>query len=86
MAYVYIVECKDGTLYTGYAVDLKKRMAEHNRGAGAKYTRARLPVLLRYAEVCTDKSAAMRREHAIKKLTRDQKQELIKTVCVLSQE
>lgn len=83
MTYVYIIECRDGTLYTGYAVDLKKRLAEHNRGEGAKYTRGRAPVTLRYAEICLDKSAALRREYMIKRLSRPQKEELIRSVCLL---
>lgn len=75
--YTYIVECADGTLYTGYAADLDKRLETHNRGAGAKYTRNRLPVTLRYHENFETKSEAMRREHAIKKLTRSAKMILI---------
>lgn len=84
MTYVYIVECKDGTLYTGYAVDLWRRMDEHNKGEGAKYTRGRGPIRLRYAEVCLDKSCAMRREHAIKRLSRRRKEQLIRSVCLLA--
>jgi putative endonuclease len=83
MTYVYIIECNDGTLYTGYAVDLKKRLAEHNRGEGAKYTRGRGPIQLRYAEVCLDKSSAMRREHRIKQLSRQHKEDLIRSICLL---
>ncbi|GAX91564.1 GIY-YIG nuclease family protein [Effusibacillus lacus] len=86
MNYVYIVQCKDGTLYTGYAVDIKKRLEEHNKGGGAKYTRGRGPVRLRYIEVCTDKSTALRREHAIKKMDRRQKEALIQSICLLGKD
>lgn len=82
-AYVYIIQCRDGTLYTGYAVDVKKRIEAHNRGTAAKYTRGRGPVLLRYVEVCSDKSTALRRERTIKGLTREQKETLIHSVCIL---
>lgn len=76
---VYIVECADGTLYTGIARDAERRLAVHNRGRGAKYTRSRLPVVLRYRERQPDKSAALRREMAIKKLSREAKLALIGT-------
>jgi putative endonuclease len=76
--YVYILRCGDGTLYTGSTHDLTHRLAVHNRGKGAKYTRSRLPVTLAYAEEVSDKSAALRREAAVKRLTRAEKLELIK--------
>lgn len=76
--YVYIVECSDNTLYTGYAVDVDARVAKHNAGLGAKYTRNRRPVKLLYKETCTSKSEALKREYAIKKLTRRDKLELIR--------
>ena len=75
--YMYVLECADGSLYTGYAVDVQARLAVHNAGKGAKYTRARLPVELVYQEACADKSAALRREYEIKQLTRVQKLKLI---------
>lgn len=75
--YVYIARCGDGTLYTGTAADVEKRIAVHNSGKGAKYTRSRLPVEAVYSEDCGDKSAALKREIAIKRLTRAQKLELI---------
>lgn len=75
--YVYILSCADGTLYTGWTNHLEKRVEAHNRGKGAKYTKARLPVKLVYWEVYEDKIEAMRREAAIKKLTRKQKLELV---------
>lgn len=76
--YVYILKCSDDTLYTGYTVDLDKRMKAHNSGLGAKYTRGRLPVTLVYKEICNSKSQAMKREISIKKLRRKEKLNLIK--------
>lgn len=75
--WVYILECRDGTLYTGCTDDVPRRLAAHNAGRGAKYTRSRTPVLLRYCEEQPDRSAALRREAAIKRLTRTEKQALI---------
>lgn len=78
MDYVYILKCADGTLYTGWTNDLEKRIETHNSGNGAKYTRSRLPVELVYHEEFESKSDALKREHEIKKLSREQKLELIK--------
>ncbi|OBR91775.1 MULTISPECIES: GIY-YIG nuclease family protein [Clostridium] len=78
MNYVYILECSDGTLYTGYTNDLDKRISTHNKGKGAKYTRGRLPVKLIYFEEYDSKSEALRREFTIKKMTRQSKLHLIK--------
>ena len=76
--FVYILECADGTLYTGSTNDLGKRVETHNSGNGAKYTKARLPVKLVYHEEFEDKKEAMKREWFIKhKLSRKQKMELI---------
>lgn len=80
MNYTYIVECKDGTLYTGWTTDLQRRVKTHNAGKGAKYTRSRLPVVLKYFESFQTKEEAMRREYEIKHLTRKQKQKLIEKV------
>lgn len=74
---VYIVECADGTLYTGVATDVAARIAVHNAGKGAKYTRGRLPVRLRYLEVVGDRGAALKREHAIKRLSRAAKLKMV---------
>jgi len=74
---VYIVECADGTLYTGVATDVVARVAAHNAGRGAKYTRGRLPVRLVYREAVGDRGAALRREHAIKQLSRVAKRRLV---------
>ena len=73
MYYVYILRCRDETLYTGITTDVERRAAVHNRGKGAKYTRSRLPVTVVYREPQPDKSAALKRELEIKGLTRDQK-------------
>ena len=75
--YCYIVECADGTYYTGWAVDPEKRVAMHNRGRGARYTRTRGPVKLVYLEELPDRKSAMRREIAIKKMSRPAKQKLV---------
>lgn len=76
-AFVYIVECRDGSLYTGWTTDVEERIKTHNSGSGAKYTRSRLPVKLVYFEEVEDRSAALKREAAIKKLTRLKKEKLI---------
>ena len=78
MHYVYIVKCSDGTYYTGYTNDLEKRLLAHNAGKGAKYTKNRIPVEIVYFEEYEDKSEAMKREYAIKQLTREQKEKLIR--------
>jgi len=70
------VQCADGTLYTGWAVDPEKRVAVHNKGRGAKYTKMRLPVRLVYVEEQPDRTSAMKRERAIKRMTRSEKQKL----------
>jgi len=76
-AYTYIVRCADGTLYTGWTDDIEKRIAAHNSGHGAKYTRTRLPVTLVHVEQFDTKEAAMSREWHIKRLTRAQKLALV---------
>lgn len=76
---VYMVRCRDDSLYTGITTDLERRLCEHNSGKGAKYTRGRGPVELVYREAVPDKSTALRREAAMKKLTRRQKLELVGT-------
>ncbi|AGL03351.1 GIY-YIG nuclease family protein [Desulfoscipio gibsoniae] len=73
MYYVYILICADGTYYTGYTTDLAGRLRKHNLGQASKYTRSRLPVELAYYEVLPDKSSALKREMAIKKLPRLEK-------------
>ena len=75
--YTYILECKDGTYYTGWTNNLEKRIKDHNEGKGAKYTKARLPVSLIYHEEFQTKEEAMRREYAIKHMTRTEKTKLI---------
>lgn len=76
-AYTYIVECADGSLYTGWTNQLEKRMRCHNEGKGARYTRSRLPVRLVYYEEFEKKQDAMSREYALKQLTRKDKLNLI---------
>ncbi len=78
---VYILRCGDGTLYTGVAKDVDRRVRVHNSGKGAKYTRSRLPVEAVYREICGDKSAALKRELAIKNLERAEKLRLIERGC-----
>ena len=75
--YVYILECSDGSWYTGWTNDLEHRIETHNSGQGAKYTRSRLPVRLIYSEEYETASQARSREYAIKRLTRAQKEELV---------
>ena len=74
---MYIVECSDGSLYTGYTTDVDRRVSEHNAGEGAKYTRGRTPVELRHVETFEERSAALSREHAIKRLPRAAKTSLL---------
>ena len=71
--YVYMLRCGDGSLYTGCTDNVERRLAVHQSGKGAKYTRSRLPVTLAYREELPDKSAALRREAAIKRLSRAEK-------------
>lgn len=78
MDYVYIVKCNDDSLYTGYTNDPSRRIAEHNSGTGAKYTRGRGPVKLVYLEEFSNKSEAMKREYEIKQLSRPEKLDLIR--------
>lgn len=75
--FVYIIECADGTLYTGYTTDIKRRLREHNEGHGAKYTRGRTPVELRHVETFHSRSSALQREAAIQQLSRTEKDRLV---------
>ncbi|RBW67625.1 GIY-YIG nuclease family protein [Bacillus taeanensis] len=75
--YVYILECGDGTLYTGYTNNLKRRLLVHQQGKGAKYTRGRQPVELVYEKTFLTKREAMQEEYRIKQLSRNQKKQLI---------
>lgn len=81
MYWVYILRCRDGTLYTGMTSDLQRRLHAHNSGKGAKYTRGRTPVQLVYQEEQPDKSAALRREITLKRLSRAEKLALIAECC-----
>lgn len=75
--FVYIVECSDGTYYTGIALDPERRIKVHNSGRGARYTRSRRPVSIVYCEEAGSRSEALKREYAVKQLTREQKEALI---------
>lgn len=77
MNYTYILRCSDQTLYTGWTTDIEKRVKKHNSGKGAKYTSGRRPVKLEYLEEFKTKQEAMKREYAIKQLSRDEKFKLI---------
>lgn len=76
-AFTYLLECADGTFYIGWTNNLEQRLAAHNSGKGAKYTRGRGPVVLRYYETFATKEEAMRREAEMKRLTRAQKEKLV---------
>ncbi|MDA1014580.1 MAG: GIY-YIG nuclease family protein [Planctomycetota bacterium] len=77
---VYIVRCADGSLYTGVAKDVERRLGQHNAGTAARYTRSRLPVALEYQEAQPSQSAALKRELAIKAFSRKAKEALIQSV------
>lgn len=77
VAYVYILRCADGTLYTGWTTDLERRLAEHNAGRGAAYTRGRRPVALVYQEPQPDRASAMRREAEIKRRGKRYREQLV---------
>ena len=79
MYYTYMVRCADDTLYTGWTTDLNRRLAAHNSGKGAKYTRSRRPVVLVYAELCENREAAMSRAWHIKKLRLAKKEQLVQS-------
>ena len=77
MWYLYILRCGDGTLYTGITTDVERRLEAHRQGRGAKYTRGRGPLELAYQEECGTHSEALKREYAIKQLSREEKEDLI---------
>jgi putative endonuclease len=79
--YCYIVECADGTYYTGWTTDPERRIRQHNAGTGARYTRMRGPVKLAYLEPQPDRITAMKRERAIKALSREKKMKLVASWC-----
>ena len=76
-AYMYVLECRDGSYYTGYTTDVKRRLAVHSSGKGAKYTRARLPVKLIYAQGFASKEEAMSAEALLKRKKRPQKEQFL---------
>jgi len=75
--FCYILECADGSFYTGWTTDPQRRTRQHNSGRGARYTRAHRPVRLAYVESLPDRSSAMKREHAIKRMSRLAKEKLV---------
>ncbi|MCU7843061.1 MAG: GIY-YIG nuclease family protein [Candidatus Thiodiazotropha sp. (ex Monitilora ramsayi)] len=75
--FVYMLRCVDGSLYTGITTDLQRRLDQHNQGTGAKYTRSRRPVSLLYSQSCCSQSEALKREHAIKRMSSKDKWTLI---------
>jgi putative endonuclease len=74
---VYIARCRDGSLYTGITTDPERRLSEHNSGSGGAYTRSKIPIVMVYREPAADRSEAQRRERAIKRLNRAQKEQLV---------
>lgn len=78
--FLYVLECRDGTFYTGITNDMRKRFDAHNRGRGARYTRTRTPVTLRYQETCASRSEALIREYAVKALSRKDKGQLFNNI------
>ena len=76
--YVYMLECSDGSYYTGWTTHLRERVRTHNGGEGAKYTRSRQPVHLVYYEICSSRSDAMKREYAVKHLPRKEKERMVR--------
>lgn len=79
-SYVYVLRCGDGSLYTGWTNNLEQRLAAHKNGKGAKYTKGRTPIELVYFEELPDKSSALKRENELKKLKKQEKEELILSV------
>jgi len=80
---LYILECGDGSLYTGIATDVERRLEQHTSGKGAKYTRGRGPLKLVYQETCEDHSQALKREMEVKAMTRTQKDALVGKNCAM---
>jgi putative endonuclease len=79
---VYLARCSDGSLYAGITTDPVRRLAEHNGGSGAAYTRTRLPIRLVYWETADDRSSALRREHALRRLNRREKEALVRIFTI----
>lgn len=75
--HVYLARCADGSLYAGFCADLAARETAHNAGKGAKYTRSRLPVKIVYSEECATRSDALKREYAVKSLSKEEKERLV---------
>ncbi len=77
--FLYVLKCRDGTLYTGITNDLPRRMVQHNNGTASRYTRSRRPVSVIYQERCRDKSSALKKECGMKSLSRKEKEEYMKS-------
>lgn len=84
--FVYIIECSDGSFYTGITNDLERRQQQHNEGTASRYTRSRRPVILRYQEPCESRSQALIRECSLRLLSRKEKEELVNRGRLSSQE
>jgi predicted GIY-YIG superfamily endonuclease len=76
--YLYVLQCGDNTLYAGITNDLERRIKQHNNGTASRYTRSRLPVVLAYQERCRGRSSALKKEYAMKQLSRKEKEKYIK--------
>lgn len=75
---LYVLKCRDSTLYTGITNDLRRRITQHNNGTASRYTRSRLPVKLAHQELCRGRSSALKKEYALKQLSRKEKEKYIK--------
>jgi putative endonuclease len=75
---LYVLKCRDGTLYTGITTDITRRLTEHNNGSASRYTRSRFPVKLIFSEPCRDRSQALKEEYAMKRLSRKEKKAYIR--------
>ena len=76
--FLYLLRCRDKTIYTGITTDLERRLAQHNEGVASRYTRSRLPVVMVYNEICDSHGSALKREYAVKALKREEKEALVK--------
>jgi predicted GIY-YIG superfamily endonuclease len=75
---LYVLKCRDNTLYTGITIDVSRRVQQHNSGTASRYTRSRLPVMLIFSEPCRSRSQALKKEYAMKRLTRKKKEEYLR--------
>jgi predicted GIY-YIG superfamily endonuclease len=75
---LYVLKCRDNTLYTGITIDVSRRVQQHNSGTASRYTRSRLPVMLIFSEPCRSRSQALKKEYAMKRLSRKKKEEYLR--------